>query len=134
MLRDDGQDLLRVLLDQNVPRVVAAWMRQIRTTWIVTHTSDLGLDGRPDTEIFDWAQTNGYLIITFDADFADTRTFPVGGNYGVIRLRVKPTTVEEAESALSRLLAQVSDAELRGALVIVARDTIRVRRSTTPRE
>ncbi len=85
--------------------------------------------GRTDVEIFVWAQENGYLIITFDEDFADQRSFPVGQHHGVIRLRVWPTTTEETESALTRLLEQVTGAELLGALVIVGPRRIRVRTS-----
>lgn len=65
---------LAVLLDQNVPRAVAAWLRN-----------------------------------------------------GIVRLRVWPTTTEEVQGALERLLAEVPDHELSGALVIIGRTHIRVR-------
>lgn len=120
---------LQVLLDQNVPREVGTWLQIQRPRWRVVHTSAVGLQGKPDTEIYAWAQANGYLIITFDEDFADQRSFPVGRHAGIIRLRVWPTTVEEAESALTRLLEQVDDLELIGALVIVGPRHIRMRTS-----
>ena len=75
------------------------------------------------------AQERRSLIVTFDEDFADRRSFPVGSHHGVIRLHVWPTTVEETQSALERLLGEVADEELRGALVIVDRHRIRVRRA-----
>jgi hypothetical protein len=52
----------------------------------------------------------------------------MGSHAGIIRLRVWPTTIEETQDALERLLAEVPDAELAGALVIIDRDAIRVRR------
>jgi predicted nuclease of predicted toxin-antitoxin system len=67
--------------------------------------------------------------VTFDEDFADQRSFPMGSHSGIIRLRVWPTTIEEIQDALERLLAEVPDAELAGALVIIDRDAIRVRRT-----
>jgi predicted nuclease of predicted toxin-antitoxin system len=93
--------------------------------------SQVALDGRPDSEVFNWAQENGYLIVTFDEDFADQRSFPVGQHYGVIRLRVWPTTIEETQNGLSRLLEQSDDSELAGSLVIIGQHHIRVRRPMT---
>ena len=124
---------LRVLLDQNVPREVGTWLQNLRPTWHVVHASQVGLEAKADVEIFIWAQENGYLIITFDEDFADQRSFPVGQHHGIIRLRVWPTTIEETESALARLLEQVNDLELLGTLVIVGPRHIRVRTFGTGR-
>lgn len=85
--------------------------------------------GAPDQDIFLWAQANNAIVITFDEDFADARMYPVGTHAGVVRLRVWPTTVEQTEDALARLLDEVKDADLSGSLVIVDRSQIRVRRS-----
>lgn len=118
---------LRILLDQNVPREVAIWLRDARPSWTIEHTNDVGLSTKADVEIFAWAQAHGAIVITYDEDFADRRSFPVGEHAGVVRLRVWPTTVEETLRALKRLLAAVADEELAGALVIVDRGQIRIR-------
>lgn len=115
-----------VLLDQNVPAEVARWLASHRPEWRVVHASETGLQGATDREVFAWAQRQQAVIVTFDEDFADQRSFPVGTHCGVVRLRVWPTTVEEVESALRRLLEEVSEEELSGALVIVDRRRIRV--------
>jgi hypothetical protein len=73
-----------------VPKAVVTWPR------------------RSDREVFDWAQARQAIIIIFDEDFADQRSFPVGGHHGVVRLRVWPTTIEETQDALERLLGEVS--------------------------
>jgi hypothetical protein len=65
----------------------------------------------------------------FDEDLADQRTFPIGSHAGIVRLRVWPTTVEETQDALERLLAEVPDHELARALVIIDREAIQIRRS-----
>ena len=122
-------EALTVLLDQNVPRAIAQWLRTQRPQWTVYHASDVELSGRLDEEVFAWAQTRQAMIVTFDEDFADQRSFPIGSHAGVIRLRVWPTTVEETQQALERLLAEVPDTELAHALVIVDREAIRIRRS-----
>jgi len=122
-------EVLTVLLDQNVPRAIAPWLRAHRPQWTVFHTSDAMLSGRPDEELFAWAQQRQAVIITFDEDFADQRAFPLGSHAGIIRLRVWPTTIEETQNALERLLAEVPDMELTRALVIIDREAIRIRRS-----
>jgi predicted nuclease of predicted toxin-antitoxin system len=121
-----------LLLDQNVPRAVAAWLRSERSSWTVWHAAEQGLGGKPDEELFAWAQDRRAILLTFDEDFADRRTFPVGSHWGVIRLRVWPTTVEEVQSALARLFSEAKEEDLRGALVIVGRSRIRIRPGRPP--
>ena len=119
---------LHLLLDQNIPEEIARWLRGKFPAWSVSHVKEIGLAGRPDPDIFRWAQTNQAVVISYDEDFADTRSFPLGSHHGIVRLRVWPTTVEETRLAIERLLAQVSEADLRGSLVIVDREKIRLRR------
>ena len=128
----ESRPVPRILLDQNVPLVVAEWLRRRRPHREVFHVSELGLQGSADTHVFEWAQANGCVIVTFDKDFADRRSFATGNHCGIVRLRVRPTTVEETRGALRRLFAQVADEELRGALVIVGRNNIRLRPGTLP--
>jgi predicted nuclease of predicted toxin-antitoxin system len=118
---------LTVLLDQNVPQELALWLRKLKPSWIVYHTSELNLAGKSDEDVFTVGQERHAVIITFDQDFADRRSFPSQSHHGIVRLRVWPTTIEESQQALQRLLAEVSDEELAGALVIVGRSRIRIR-------
>lgn len=120
-------EALTILLDQNIPPLVAAWLRTLKPTWNVVHASEVGLSGKDDRTVFDWAQSRQAVIITFDEDFADQRSFPVGNHHGVVRLRVWPTTIEETQSALERLLQEASEKEIRGALVIIDASHIRIR-------
>lgn len=119
-----------VLLDQNVPQSIVAWLKQKRPNWQVVHVASTALSGKPDRDIFEWAQRNHAIIVTYDEDFADQRSFPVHQHHGIIRLRVWPTTIEETQRALARLLEEFSDDEITGALVIIDRHRIRLRRST----
>lgn len=118
---------LAILLDQNVPTVTTQWLRQMKPSWTVHHTNEAGLLGKSDNEVFDWAQNHQAIIITYDEDFADRRLFSAKDHAGIVRLRVWPTTIEETQNALERLLAEIDDEELSGALVIIDRIQIRVR-------
>ncbi|PSG96343.1 hypothetical protein BRD56_10940 [Thermoplasmatales archaeon SW_10_69_26] len=118
---------LRILVDQNVPLSIARWLGKTKPEWDVEHTSELGLGGASDEEVYARAQETESVILTFDEDFADQRSFPVSEHHGVIRLRVWPTTPEETKHALQRLFDEVPEADLDGSLVVVGRTKIRIR-------
>jgi predicted nuclease of predicted toxin-antitoxin system len=122
------ESALHFFLDQNIPREIAVWLRAKRPDWKVSIVQDAGLTGKPDADLFRWAQANRAIIITYDEDFADARLFPLGSHHGIIRLRVWPTTVEVTKKALNRVLAQVPVSDLEGSLVIVDLARIRLRR------
>ena len=96
-------DPFSILLDANVPYSVLAWLTEFRSAWRTTHAADVGLAAASDGTVFAWAQEHGCVIVTFDEDFADRRSFPVETHFGIIRLRVWPTTAEETIAALRRL-------------------------------
>jgi len=87
-------DSLVVLLDQNIPLEITAWLQNLRPTWTIRHTAEVGLFGESDHQIYTWAQQHQALVFTFDEDFADQRSFPVGYHWGIVRLRIWPTTIE----------------------------------------
>lgn len=80
--------ILRILFDQNIPPVVCEFVRKRKPHWEVRHINDVGLHGATDDTIFQWAQSDLSIVVTFDEDFADARMYPAGSHAGVIRLRV----------------------------------------------
>jgi predicted nuclease of predicted toxin-antitoxin system len=121
--------LIRILFDQNIPPSVCEFVRKRKPYWEVQHVNDVGLQGAADETIFNWAQNDVSIVITFDEDFADARMYPAGSHAGVVRLRVWPTTIENTETALAHLFDSVTEEDLQGSLVIVDAVKIRVRRS-----
>ena len=119
---------LNVLFDQDVPLAVAGWLRTQRPAWTVAQVNELGVQGRPDQDVYRWAQEKGAIIIAFDEDFGDARVDGLGRHEGIIRLRIWPTTVAHTEEALSRLLALLPASEWRKSLIIINDQTIRVRK------
>ena len=120
---------LRILLDQNVPQDCLGWLQQARPAWTVWHVNFIGLAGKPDAEVFRWAQERQTIVVSYDEDFADARTFPLGAHHGIIRLRVWPTTIELTIDALQRVLQQVPESDLPRNLLIVDNQRIRLRRA-----
>ena len=66
---------LTLLLDQNVPEQVGNFLGWKRPDWLLLHVNEIGLRGAPDEVIFQRAQTEGAIVVTFDEDFADTRMY-----------------------------------------------------------
>jgi predicted nuclease of predicted toxin-antitoxin system len=83
--------VMNVRLDQNVPVVVADWLRGQHPDWDIRHVNELGFEGKSDEFLYQWAQAKQAIVITYDEDFADARCYPLGHHHGVIRLRVWPT-------------------------------------------
>ena len=119
---------LRLLLDQNVPQAISAWLQNKLPGWDILHVNELGFQGKPDEFIYLWAQKNGSVIVTYDEDFADSRYYPLGHHHGIIRLRVWPTTIEQTQSAMDRLIADVIPTTWRNCLIIIDNNKIRVRK------
>ena len=93
-------EALTALVDQNAPRQSPTGSVPDARKYTVCHTSDVSLSGRPNEDIFAWAQQRQVVILAFDEDFAVQRSFPIGSHAGIIRLRVWPTTIEETQNAL----------------------------------
>lgn len=116
-----------ILLDQNIPEAIHAWLAAVMPGATVFHINALHLMGATDEVVYRWAQEREAIIVTYDEDFADARMYPLGKHYGVIRLRVWPTTTENTQNALMRLLLSVSPENWSGSLIIIDNQKIRVR-------
>lgn len=115
-----------ILLDQNIPYETTEWLRKFLPETPTGHAFDHGMAGWADRDVFEFAQGRSALIISYDEDFADQRLFPVGDHFGIIRLRIEPTTAEETIAALERVFSTLRPEDLRGKLVIVQRNRIRI--------
>ncbi len=103
------------------------WLRErLGTSYVVEHVTQIGLTGADDRVIFDFAQRSRAMIVTFDEDFADRRTYPPGSHFGVVRLRIEPTTIEHTIQTLDRLLAEFPPERLFGKLTIVDESRVRI--------
>lgn len=116
-----------VLLDQNIPIAVTSWLRSHRCGWQIWHVNEIGLVGENDSAVYLWAQRQHATIVTYDEDFADSRFYHLGSHFGIVRLRVWPTTTEKTIEALDRLIEKVDCQKWPGSLMIVDNDRIRIR-------
>jgi predicted nuclease of predicted toxin-antitoxin system len=122
------EEFHRILLDQNVPQALTAWLKGKLPEWEISHVNELGFQGSTDEFLYVWAQENRAIIVTYDEDFADSRFYPLGHHYGIVRLRVWPTTTEQTQDALMRLITALSPSDWSNCLIIIDNDKIRVRK------
>ena len=122
------ESIKRILLDQNVPQALSGWLKERLPGWKIQHVNELGFQGRSDEFLFLWATENNAMILTYDEDFADSRFYPLGSHHGVIRLRVWPTTVEQTQKAMERLLSNFPPSNWPQCLIIIDNQKIRIRK------
>jgi len=122
------EEFQRILLDQNVPQAFWEWLKEKLPGWKIQHVNKLGFQGKPDEFLYLWAQENWAIIVTYDEDFADSRFYPLGHHHGIVRLRVWPTTIEQTQNAMERLITDLSPTNWYGCLIIIDNNKIRVRK------
>ena len=122
------EEILRILLDQNIPQALSGCLKDKLPGWEIQHVNELGFQGRPNEFLYLWAQENGAIIVTYDEDFADSRFYPLGHHHGIVRLRVWPTTIEQTQNAIERLIDDLSPTLWRNCLIIIDNQKIRVRK------
>jgi predicted nuclease of predicted toxin-antitoxin system len=82
---------VKLLIDENLsPALALAWQEPFPGT---QHVFDIGLGNSDDPNIWEYAKTNGFAIITKDSDF-EQRSYMLGAPPKVIWLRVgnRPTS------------------------------------------
>jgi predicted nuclease of predicted toxin-antitoxin system len=71
-MADSGQPSF--LTDEDVPRSTARVLRE--AGYDAVDVRDVGLRGKHDQIVFEYAQKEGRILITCDLGFANTLTFP----------------------------------------------------------
>jgi len=92
----------------------------------VIRASEAGLGVSSDSEIFNYAVTNGYILLTFDRDFGNILRFEVKLSVGVVIIYVEDMSKEEIIKNTLNLFKQFSKSQLKGKLFIVEKNRIRI--------
>ncbi|RPH94350.1 MAG: hypothetical protein EHM72_15675 [Calditrichaeota bacterium] len=97
--------MIKILLDQNIPALIGPWLQdKLGEKAEITSTRQLGMERMTDVEIFNFCQTHGMVVITFDEDFQNPLVVHDIPGYGVVRLNIYPTGFQQTCEALQRLL------------------------------
>ena len=88
---------MKLLFDQNISYRLLKKVEEAFPN--ARQVKRLGLENSSDVEIWEYAKRNGYVIVTFDADFVDIATFN-GHPPKVIWLRTGNMTTEHLATLL----------------------------------
>ena len=101
-----------------MPRSLAAKIAAMG--FAVQDVRDIGLRGRPDSEIYEMATAVDAIIITRDRGFMDERNWPTTFTAGVIFVNLPETTPASVINAkIMSLLSQRLPVSLLGAVTVV---------------
>ena len=77
---------LHFITDEDVPRSTARVLSN--AGFDAVDVRDVGLRGRSDAEVFEYAQRENRLLITSDMGFSNILNFPPSKNHGILVVRV----------------------------------------------
>jgi len=117
---------MRLLLDQGLPRSTCLHLRKFGIEAI--HTGDRSLAAASDAEILDISRQEGRIVVTLDADFHTLLVLSAASGPSVIRIRIEGLRAEGVANLLMKVLKSCEDDLLKGAMISVTTDGIRVRR------
>lgn len=90
---------------------------------------DVGLRGKTDTEVLQYAVAESRTLVTADLGFANLLTVPLGSHSGILVARLpNEVSVGTLNTVVLSAVRALADEELRGCLVIVEASRIRLRR------
>jgi predicted nuclease of predicted toxin-antitoxin system len=116
----------RFLVDDNLPRTLVQALKVFG--WQAEHTQEVGLRGRPDSEVFAYAQQHDAAIITQDQDLADRRVYPPP-HAGIALVQFpQPWPRLQKEQRVAQALRGLGNSSLHDTLVIVAASQVLVYR------
>ena len=114
----------RFLVDENLPRSLAARLRAAALE--ARDVRDLGLRGAPDEEIFQFARSHGWVLLTGDLGFgAMMRAFPDSPGLVLARLP-NDWPASEINRLIETSLARLPDF-VPGSLIVIEPERIRIR-------
>ena len=119
--------MTRFLVDEDLPRSLA---HLLRTEGLdAEDVRDVGLRGKTDSEVLQYAVSQDRALVTADLDFANLLTVPLGSHRGIVVARLpNELPVTHVNGAIVEAIRALSEGDLSGALVIVEPGRIRLRK------
>jgi predicted nuclease of predicted toxin-antitoxin system len=123
--------LPRFLVDEDLPRSTARALEA--AGYEALDVRDVGLRGKTDQQVFEYAQSLGAVLVSADKGFGNLLAFPPDTHHGIVLVRV-PNELPTANlnAILIRSLDALQGEDLRGVLVVVESGRTRLRRQVEP--
>ena len=117
---------MKLLLDQGLPRSTVLHLQNTGIEAI--HVGDRDLSTAPDSKILNFGRQEGMVVVTLDADFHRLLALSGLTEPSVVRIRIESLRGEALAKLLFSVLQICSDDLLKGAMVSVTENGIRIRR------
>ena len=118
--------MIKILLDQGLPRSSVKMLND--KGWDVIHTGDVGLSRATDRQLLEYARNENRIIITLDSDFHAILATENVGAPSVIRIRNEGLKGPDFAELITKILPQIQDALISGAMVTITENAIRIRK------
>jgi predicted nuclease of predicted toxin-antitoxin system len=117
---------MKLLLDQGLPRSTVLQLQNHGVDAV--HVGDKSLATATDSKILDVGRQEGMAVVTLDADFHALLALSGVTGPSVIRIRIEGLRGEELARLLVSVLQICDDDLLKGAMVSVTENGVRIRR------
>jgi len=117
----------KFVVDEDMPKSTSRLLRD--KGFEAMDVRDCGLRGKSDEDVFNFAQSEGAVILTGDLGFGNLRKFPLGSHSGIVFAHF-PNEISTAElnRQISREIDNLTEDDFKGNLIILEPGKIRVRR------
>jgi len=116
---------VKFLADMGISPDTVTWLQS--QGYDAVHLHEQGLDRLSDAEILEKARNEGRIVLTHDLDFAQLLALSKATSPSVIVLRLADMRPDSVNYYLERVLQQAQSDLVRGAIISVREDQIRVR-------
>jgi predicted nuclease of predicted toxin-antitoxin system len=117
---------MKLLLDEAVPYSAASLLAEIGIE--AAHVIDIGYASFKDEAIIEKAREEGWVIVTYDADFHALVALSGEQHPSVIRIRIEGLKGEMVRELLKEVIERSDDLLELGVLVTVQQDRMRMKR------
>ncbi len=117
----------KAVIDEDLPRIITKSLEDLG--WEVKDVRDIGLRGKNDKEIIDFARKSKAVLFSADWGFANIFNFPPQKYYGIVILNFPnevSTTFIAKETKKS--LSKISLANFENNLIIIEPGKVRIRK------
>ena len=116
---------MKILIDMNFS---PQWSEVLeKYGWEVLHWSQVGDLKAKDRTIMNWANINGYIVLTHDLDFGTLLATTQAEGPSVIQVRTQGILPDDLEMMLVEVLRQFESELNSGALIVVNKERAKVR-------
>jgi len=116
---------MRLLLDQGLPRSTVLLLHENGIDAL--HVGEIGLASASDAKILEFGLQEHRVVVTLDADFHALLALSGAKEPSVIRIRIEGLRAEDHAHLVAQVLSACNADLVRGAMVTVTEQGIRVR-------